>query len=218
MAITYPYAVAALADLLRIRTVTWDVRRGDELSGSGDGRFWQAELTPPLWMALVELVPGYNDDVKRIAALIRKLHGAQEAFYLYDPISPYPQADPTGSIVGSSSVTVNSITVARRALTFTGLPSGYRLTVGDKFHIAYGSNPVRRYFGEVSEAAQASSGGTTALFEVFPHVPAGVVIGNAVTLRKPACKMFIVPDSFNPGTADRLITSGLAFTALERKP
>src|SRR4051812_13620834 len=109
MTVTYPYPLPFLADLLSIESVTWDIQRNDELSGSGDGRVWQAELAPPLWTGNVSLNIGYHNDLKQIAAKIRKLHGAQNSFFLCDPLSEYPQLDPDGSILGASVVRVGAI-------------------------------------------------------------------------------------------------------------
>ncbi len=103
MAITYPYPVSFLADRLNIESVMWDIKRNDELSGSGDGRVWQAELAPPLWTADVKLNIGRNASLKQIAALIRKLQGAQEQFFLFDPLSKFPQAYPDGNFFPGES-------------------------------------------------------------------------------------------------------------------
>ena len=82
MAVSYPYSLPAFADLLKISSIVWDIQRNDELSGSGDGRVWQAELAPPLWTGTVTLADMYNAEAKQIAARIRKLHGAQAGFHL----------------------------------------------------------------------------------------------------------------------------------------
>lgn len=217
MALTYPYGLAVLADILPIRSATWDIRRADELSGSGDGRVWQAELADPLWTATVTLAPRRHGEMKRIAALIRKLHGAQEAFWLTDPLSPYPQADPDGSVLGAATVQVHSVGSERRTLRLKGLPAGYQLTLGDKGQIAFSSDPAETFFFEFSESSAADGSGITAEAEVFPFVPAGVAADDAATLAKPACKMFVMPGSHNPGRAGRLLTDGQSFTAMERR-
>jgi hypothetical protein len=218
MAITYPYALSALADRLNIESVTWDIQRNDELSGTGDGRVWQAELAPPLWTADVKLNIGYHDDLKQIAARVRKLHGAQELFWLYDPLSKYPQADPDGSILGASTVRVNSIGTGGRTISLKGLPAGYVLTLADKLQIAYATSPVRNAFLEVSDDIVSASGsGVTGLFEVFPNAPTGVAANDVVTLVKPACKVFISPGTANPGSGAGLMTSGAGFKVIEKR-
>ena len=134
MAVSYPYSLPAFADLLKISSIVWDIQRNDELSGSGDGRVWQAELAPPLWTGTVTISDMYNAEAKQIAARIRKLHGAQEALFLYDPLSKYPQADPDGTKLGSAAVSVAALGFAasvgmtvspfrssgRRRVNFTG--------------------------------------------------------------------------------------------------
>lgn len=217
MAIIYPYGLSVLADLLVIESIVWSIRRNDEMSGSGDGRTWQAELAPPLWTADVTLSLGYQGALKQVAALLRKLHGGQEAFYLFDPTSPYPQADPTGSILGSSTVLLHTVGLNNRSLRLKGLPNGYVLTLGDKLQITYGEDPTRNAFLEVSETVTASSGGVTPAFEVFPHLPVGLVADLPVTLIKPACKMML-PEGFNPGTSRTIVTEGASFRAIQRKP
>lgn len=221
MTVTYPYALSAFADLLKIASVVWDIQRNDELSGSGDGRIWQAELAPPLWTGTVTLVPMLNQAAKQIAARIRKLHGAQEALFLYDPLSQYPQADVGGARLGSSLVQVAAIGSNFDTLALKGLPAGYVLTVGDKMQIAYSSNPTRYAFLEVSETVAADGTGTTPAFGVFPHVPTGVAVNLTVTLLKPACKCVILPGSANPGTAGGNngggVTSGLTFKVIQKK-
>ncbi|WP_065091643.1 hypothetical protein [Rhizobium leucaenae] len=221
MTVVYPYSLAAFADLLKIGSVVWDIQRNDELSGTGDGRLWQAELAPPLWTGTVTLVPLLNQAAKQIAARIRKLHGAQEALFLYDPLSQYPQADIGGAVLGASLVQVAAVGSNFDTLSLKGLPAGYVLTVGDKMQIAYGGSPTRYAFLEVSETIAANGTGTTPDFGVFPHVPTGVSANVAVTLKKPACKCVIVPGSANPGTAGGSngggVTSGLTFKVIQKK-
>jgi hypothetical protein len=215
MAFSFPLALNVLADRLIIESVTWDISRNDELSGTGDGRVWQAELAPTLWRADVALSFGRHATIKQVAALVRKLHGAQEDFWLYDPLSKYPQSDPTGSILGASTVQVHSIGAGNKSLRLKGLPAAYQLTLADKFQIAYASS--KNFFGEISESVTADGSGVTPEFEIFPHVPSGLAVNDAVTLSKPACRMFIMPGSFSPGKAAKTLTDGAGFKAMERR-
>lgn len=217
MAYSFPLARTALSDLLPINAVVWDNMRLDELSGSGDGRFWQTELATPLWTAEVTLDVRYHQEIKEIAATIRKLQGAKYSFDLEDPLSKYPYADPDGSILGVSAVTISAISGDRQTLTLGGLPAAYVLTKGDKGSLPYTVGAVtKKYFFEVSETVAASGGGV-AVFEVFPTIPAAATVGAAVTLKRPTCRGFIKPESFKPGTAQNLFTSGASFTFLERR-
>lgn len=217
MTYSYPLSLAALADLFEIETVVWDIQRNDELSGTGDGRVWQAELASPLWTAEVTLASNRHHVVKQIAARVRKLYGAQESFMLYDPLSMFPHADRNGSILAGSTVTVKAIGENRKSLSLQGLPGGYVLTPGDKMQVTYSSEPALNFFCEVSEDVVADEDGDTAAFEIFPHIPAGVAADDAVVLARPACKVFILPNSFKPGTARGANTEGASFKAVERR-
>lgn len=217
MTVSYPYSLAQFADRLEVLSVTWDIQRNDELSGTGGGRVWAAELAPPLWVGSVTLREMRNSDAKQIAALIRKLHGSQEALFLYDPLSKYPQRDPKGLAIAQSTVRISSISADRANLSLNGLPLNYVLLPGDKMQIAYGASPTRYAFIEVSEPTQANSSGVTPVFGVFPHIPNGVAVGTTVVLSKPACRCIILPGSHNPGTASALDTEGQSFKVIQKK-
>ncbi|CZT36248.1 hypothetical protein [Rhizobium sp. 9140] len=217
MTVTYPYSLATFADQLAISSVVWDIQRNDEMSAAGDGRFWQAELSSPLWTGTVELIMLSNDRAKQIAAQIRKLHGTQESFYLCDPLSLYPQADRTGAVLGNAAVKVLTIATDRASLSFTGLPAGYVLTLGDKFTILYGSNPERVGFFEISETVAANGAGVTGMVGVFPHLPSGIGNGLSIRLAKPYCKCSILPGTHNPGTGRKLHTEGAGFKVMQKK-
>lgn len=217
MTVVYPYSLSTFAEQLAISTVIWDIQRNDEMSAGGDGRVWQAELSSPLWTATVELIMLSNDRAKQIAAMIRKLHGTQESFYLSDPLSLYPQSDPTGVILGEAAVKVLSVAADRASLSFTALPGSYVLTVGDKFTIVYGSNPERVGFFEISETVAANGAGVTGMIGVFPHLPSGITAGQTIRLAKPYCKCGIVPGSHNPGTGRKLHTEGSGFKVIQKK-
>lgn len=217
MALTYPYPLAVLADRLPIEEVVWDIQRYDEVSGTGDARVWQAELAASLWTADVILAADFHPAVKQIGALVRKLYGSQEAFMLDDPLSPYPQADPKGVALGASVVTVKSVGVNRKSLSLKGLPEGYILTLADKMQVLYASGGSLTFFCEVSETINANGDGETAEFEIFPHVPTGLAADDAVLLKRPACKMFVMPNSFKPGRARGAMTEGASFKVMERR-
>ncbi|MBP0439430.1 hypothetical protein [Tianweitania sediminis] len=202
-----------LNDRLKVSSVSWDIQRNDEFSGVGEGRFWQAELATPLWVGTIQLATEHFHLVKQNAALIRSLHGAQEPFLLCDPQSVYPQADPTGAVLGARSVSVNSVGSDRQSLSLKGLAPNYRLTIGDKIQVTFGD---RYAFLECTATVQASSGGTTPSFAVFPHVPVGVVANSAVALIKPACRVVIYPESHNPGTARRHMGWDAGFKVIQK--
>ncbi len=145
--------------------------------------------------------------------MIRKLHGAQESFLLYNPSRKFPAADPTGAILGSAYVTVAA--VGGNTISLAGLPAGYVISLGDKMSVTYAGGRVA--FLEASETISANGSGATGAIEVFPHVPVGVQVGQAVTLVRPACKCFIMPGTHNPGSGSGKNVTGASFKALQRR-
>lgn len=208
-------ALANLADLLRIESVVFDIKRNDELSGSGDGRVWQAELSPPLWTADVALTPAYHADAEDVATVLRSLNGSQEPFMLWNPTRRFPRADPTGALLGSNSPLIASIATDRRNIALKGLPAGYVLKRSDKLQFITGDR--NQFLEIVDEVVTANGSGLTPTFRVFPNVRIGVGVDQAVILKNPACKMILMPGSHNPGRAQAVVTMGATFRAIEKK-
>ena len=74
--------------------IRWDIQRNDELSGTGEGVVYQAELAPPLWKAEVTIQPVRLTEAQAISALVRGLGGALEPFMFRDPYICGPRLDP----------------------------------------------------------------------------------------------------------------------------
>lgn len=216
MALTYPYAVADFADRVTAiaPSIKFDLQRNDEQSGSGDGRYWVAELAPPLWTATIGLKGLKANDGRRMAALMRAL-GANGTFLLYDPRACYPISDPGGAVLGSATVIVASIGSDRLSLGLAGLPSAYALSVGDRIQIDYLSGKIG-YHDVVGEAA-ADASGIIAALPVYPALASAIVPGDVVTLIKPCCKMMMVPGSVDPGTWSDGLDGGAGFTAIQKR-
>jgi hypothetical protein len=192
MALTFPYPLAHLADVLKVNSITLDLQRSEEYSGHGDGRYWSAELAPPLWTASIPLVPVPTIEARAINARIRALDGSSKTFLVGDP----SYRGPVAGTFGLGAVTVGSISAARDRLSLDGMPAGFELAIGEYLSIGYGDG--RRWFGEVSEAMAANASGVTPSREVRPHLPQGVTVGDAVELVKPCFKAFIPPKGFTP--------------------
>lgn len=207
-------ALASLANLLRIESVVFDIKRNDELSGSGDGRLWQAELAPPLWTAEIALQPAYHADAEDTATILRSLNGSSEPFMLWNPTRRFPRADPTGSILGAATPAISSISSDRQKIAISGLPAGYVLSRGDKLQFTWSTFTQ---FVEVVETVTANGSGATAQFRVFPNVRTGVTVAAGLILKNPACKMILMPGTHNPGRAQAVITAGATFRAIEKK-
>jgi hypothetical protein len=208
--LSFPLAVADLADLLPIAAVAWNEARQDAVSALGSGEWLTHELAPPLHEAEVRTARLPHARAEQLRARLRALDGGAH-FYLCNPTVLYPQADPGGAILSSANVVIATINANRKALTLSGLPAGYVITMGDYMHVDYGT-PSRRALMQAVEGATANGSGVTAEFEVRPHLRPGIIAGLAVTLKKPAAKVKIVPGSVRVETVTTLL-SQLRFTA-----
>lgn len=209
---TYPYSTTFFMDVLGVESVEFDIVRYDEFDSQGTGHDIQSELADPKWTARMAMRPHQNLNARKIAARARKLDGSALTFMVYDPSNPYPYADPKGLILGGATVQVNSIGVNNTSLSLKGLPAAYVITTGDKGQISYGDNV---FFFEFSEDMTANGSGVTAAIEIWPHVDVGILVNQTVILKKPACKMSIMPGEFNPGRSKGPITGGVSLNALE---
>ncbi|WP_457587284.1 hypothetical protein [Ensifer canadensis] len=207
-----PLPLSAINDRLPIASVRWTIQRSDELSGMGSGNFWVSEMAPPLWNGEMTFGRGHNDDLKQVAAYIRRVAGRQQTFLLCDPLSPFPQSDPKGLILGASNVTLGQLVSDRYVAHLVGLPAGYVLTVGDKMQIAFAETFA---FIEVSETLAASPAGAIEV-PIYPYLPLPVVAGAQVILKRPACPVRVLPEGHEPGTARKHLTDGAGVKVIQR--
>lgn len=207
-----PLSLAQVYQLLPIATVVWDIQRNDHFSGLGSGDVWQDELADPFWTGDLTLGRGLHDELKQAAAAIRDLEGAKQSFMCCDPLSPAPQADPNGALLGAANITIRAVSVNRRMAQLQGFPAGYVLTRGDKLQFTQGS--IRRFF-EASETVAASAGGLMDL-RVFPRLPLALAVGASINLINPACPVIISPGSHKPGTGRQSVTEGAALKVLQK--
>lgn len=210
MAVTFPLSSTVFSETLGVTRVIWQQLPGHITSGSKAGSVITSEIATPKWKAQIELAIQYIDDARKPLAMLRRI-GPHNPFYLHNPAIPYPRSDPTGSILGSSTVTIASI--SGREVTLTGLPAFYALKWGDMFSVNFGSNPLRTALYEVNEDVSANGSGTTSLFEVTPPPKAGMIVGSPVRLKKPIAKMRLI--NFDPGASSSIFTDGAVFEALE---
>ncbi|MAU20619.1 MAG: hypothetical protein CMH13_08810 [Martelella sp.] len=205
--------LAQFFDHLPLLPMRWEIRRNDELSGVGSGVVFQAELAPPLWSAAIALQPVRLPEANEISALVNGLLGVQEPFLFRDPYLCGPKLDPGGAGLVGATVTV--VAANGRSLSLGGLPSGYRLSIGDKIQIV--TSGGTHAFVEVSENVVATAGGTTGAFQVFPRLSVSVSAGATCTLARPACSCIIMPGSLQSGTSSGNIVSGIAFRIVQKR-
>ena len=186
MALSYPYALDFLAKCLIGPEIPLVLQRFDEMSGSGDGRFWAAQLASPLWGASYSLYAKHPAHAREINAKVNALDGVSKTFLWCDPYYPGPAS---GVTAGLGSVTVSAIRADRGAIALTGLPSGFTLTAGDFVSITFSSGRV--YFGQFAEGGNANASGVLAQRELRPYLPQGIATGATVQLVRPYFKAIV---------------------------
>lgn len=209
MALSFPLSTTAFFDLLKVRAVSPYLEFQQELSRQGSGGVIAKDLAPALWKADVSTVPLNDDDFNDIEAMIESLQGSINTFYLYDTKRRYPKSDPTGSIVGSNTVQINSVGGDNKSLTLKGLPASYTISRGDRFSFDYGGTPSRAYHRAL-ETVVANGSGVTPSFMVSPYLRPGAAADQVVTLKIPTALMQIVPGSHR--ASPELPFSSISFT------
>lgn len=216
MALSFPRPLGQFWNTLRLIEAPLNIDVYQSTSGTRGGEVLTAEIAEPKWRMDVALAACTNDDADvfkgRINALV--MRGSGGTFLARDVKRDGPRNDPTGSVISGSSPAVLGLS-GRSGIRFTGLPAGYVISVGDRFSVSFGSNPVRYAFMEAAEGVTANGGGQTSFIDVTPFVKVGVTAGMAVTFVNPVVKMMIQPGSFSGGSVGLLHTSGMGFTAIE---
>ena len=162
----------------------------------GDGTVFTIETRSPAWRCELRSTPMTLADLAAVQAKIEALDGTVTAVRLVDPARLYPAADPTGSILGSSVVTVLSVGANGRSFAIEGLPAAYVLTRGDRIEVEIAGDGRTELYEVVPATVTADGAGETAEFEVRPHVREGMAAGDLVTLIRPRALMRIT--SYDP--------------------
>ena len=207
MAITFPLSTASFIELLRVQAIVPYLQFQQELSSQGSGGVIAKDMGPALWMADIQTASLKNHLLEELEAAIESLQGSIGTFYCYDTKRWYPKLDPGGSILGASTVKINSVP-DNISLSLKGLPAGYVISRGDRFHFTY--NTTSRAYHRALETVTANGSGVTAAFAVSPYLRTGAAADQDVTLIKPSAIMRLVPGShtISPG-----ILSSLQFKA-----
>lgn len=209
--VTFP--LSFLSQRLGLSSVAFDMQRNDELSGSGDGRYWTAQLARPLWKVTASLHVQNPATARSIDARIRGLDGSANAFLFQDPT--YEPVFGATAELAASTVTLGSISGNRTQVSLAGLPPGYVLVPGDRFSIDWGTDRV--YFAEFTEDATADASGATGLARVMPYPPLSLAVGAGVELVSPKIRVFIPPNGYTPFTRQAgAYSDGASLTMLQR--
>lgn len=213
-AITFPLALADFAEKLGIQSVTPEMQRNDQIDGLESGLILASETAPPLRKYTVNIRSCEYGESDQIDAIVESLDGSLQPFYMFLPPRLYPQADPTGAILGASAVTISVLDADNKRMTLAGLPAAYKLTSGDFLSFAFGGAANLYALHRIVNGAVAAGG--TAQIEVRPHIHPGTVTTTPVKLIKPMMKAIMVPGSYNYGEVRAQRVEGKSFQIIER--
>lgn len=210
MAITFPIARASFFARLPLANITFDVPENNSFSRTKGGDILTADNGARLWQGEITLGQITRSELATVRPMLTLLRGAGTSFLMNDPTRPYPQSDPTGSLLAGASPVISGLPNARE-LSISGLPSGYVLSPDDMLGFSYASSPMRRALHQVVTGGTAGTGGNLSMIEVTPPIRPGAAVGAAITLIRPVCKAVIVPGSYQPGRTKAFLTEGISF-------
>jgi hypothetical protein len=211
MALTFPLATNVFADVIDMMQIRFRLSDALNISGNGRGQLIVADLAPKYWEADVTVATMENDRAVQVQALVEGLDGGINDFYFYDPRCAYPQYDPDGSSIISKTIRIETLHSNNKQMTLKQLPTGFQVKAGDMLAFDYGPDDNYRALHRVVSGATAAADGTTGSFEVRPFIQPGAALNAIVSLIKPAARMKLVPDSFDPGTSRQNVTRGMTF-------
>ena len=218
MSISFPLNFVDFWDLFQVLDGTSEFQIVERMAESedGGGNTIGARLGQSKIMCDVMIAPMYSDLAGRVTSMITVLIGRSGTLYAYDRLHPYPIKDPTGSIVGSSTVQVRTKGSDNRSLSLKGLPASYSLTAGDWMSVTYSSG--KKALLRVGEDVTANGSGITSEFEVYPFLSTGIAVDDNVDLKKPEGKFEIVRGSYRPGTLEgrRLVGCGFSIRSVQK--
>lgn len=201
-------------DKLRLSGVQFYDTEPQSMDRTAGGTVLKASIGESYWGGSATLAPSAIKDasVYEIEALLSVVNRAGMSFLAYDPRRAYPAADPDGSILGASTVTVASINANNRELSLEGLPAGYVLTAGDMISVEASSTNHALF--RIVTGATADGSGDTSLIEVTPFIPPFVTVGDTVHLAQPRGR-FVLVDQSNYGRGRPAIVPGAEFSFVQ---
>lgn len=217
MPVTFPMPYAEFLGALPVKSVEFDLPEAVEMSRTAGGDLLVAAIGARLWQGEVMLGKLNPWEAQDAQALIDLMRGAGSSFLATHTRYPFPRQDPTGSILGASTVQIAALDgTDARLISLKGLPVGYALSRGDMLSFTYGATPLRYALHRVQDAQITADGsGVTPVFEVLPHIAPSAQVDAAVTLARPHCKAIIVPESTQTGRQSRFMRDGMSFRFLQ---
>lgn len=180
-----------------------------ELSRQANGITRGKSFGSALWRAEWITVPLPHDEALDYEARLNALDGVIETFYAHDLRRPYPRAHADGDFDDSAKVA--AVGSDNKSLSLKGLQAGFTISRGDYLALDYGTS---RALHQASETVVAGPGGTTALFQVRPHIRPTMLVDTAVVLKKPTALFILVPGSIEQTDQGGMFTS-ISFQAIQ---
>lgn len=210
MALPDPLPIDQFVARLPVGSIRMDLGETASMSRTAGGATLSSDLGDRLWQGEIALDVMEAREADFAHARINLLRGGGRRFEVYDTRRPYPFHDPEGTILGAAAPAIAALDPDDfRVMSLSGLPAGYRLSVGD--YLGYAHDGVRRALHIVQEEVVAAATGVTPLFEVLPHRRRGATVGVAVTLVRAHCLAAIDPGSTTIGASRRTIAQGTVF-------
>lgn len=201
MAVSYPIN---LLDSFPGWSTEFDLFYRQEYSRTAGGTTIGKDFGTPLWKVSVSTRSLKPNELDAWRAKLKALEGSLQQF-MGRPFSRcYPIAYPNGTGMGDvSNVKIASINENNKAYRLSGLPAGYKNSVGDYQQIG------NKLYQVVDVDGQD--------VEVRPHLAPGTAVGNVVTLIKPSVPMIIMPGTLTT-TAELSTGRGtISFQAIESR-
>jgi hypothetical protein len=182
----------------------FDLKYRQELSRTAGGVTLIKNLGSPLWMASFQTRAMRPNDLDQWRARLKLLEGGLQEFLGRPASRCFPIAYPKGVGIGNTaSLKLATIGTGRQAVTFSGVPAGYRFSVGDFIQI--GNRNLHQIVAVGAE------------LEIRPHLWPDSKVNDAVKVVRPSCKMVMIPETLTStaelGTGRGMIT----FQAIESR-
>lgn len=167
---------------------TFQLVARQETSRTAGGTTYGKDLGPALWNAEYTTAPLDADTALAFESSLNALDGVIGTFDAYDLRRPYPRDYKDGAFTDSGAVA----SVSGTKLALKSLPANFVLKAGDYLSLEVAGE---RVLHQLVEDVTADGSGATAQFAVRPAPWPGTVADIAVTLKKPACRMALMPQS-----------------------
>lgn len=210
MAQLFPLSLDDFFAGLSVTSLSFEL--GENIEGgdqTGKGEILTHVVGPRLWAGAIHVAADSPRKLERVKTKMDLLRSAGSSFYIGHPDFKYPEADPDGTLLGVSNVSIAGIAANNRELNLRDAPAGYTVSAGD--HIEIQHSGTRSYYRVVTGGVFSGAPSTTPLIEVQPFIHDLAQSGSSVKLVRPVLKAVYVPGSYKPGSRIPGIAQGFTF-------